>query len=74
MRKLVVSKPTKKLIDWSVALGPYPGLIMGMRDYTYNDTSVVEDEKKYTTKDRVIYLPFFMVIFTFIYAEPIKKK
>lgn len=64
----------KKLIDWNISIGPYPGLLLGMRDYTYNNVSLTEEDKEYSTKDRVIYLPFLMVIFTFIYAKPIKKK
>jgi hypothetical protein len=54
-------------------MGPYPGLLLGMRDYTY-DSEVVEEETKFTTKDRVIYIPFLMLIFAFVYAEPVKKK
>ena len=63
----------KKVISWSISMGPYPGLLLGMRDYTY-DSEVVEEEMKFTTKDRVIYIPFLMLIFAFVYAEPVKKK
>jgi hypothetical protein len=64
----------KKLINWTISIGPYPGVLFGMRDYNYDNASVVQDDVEYTTKDRVIYFPFIMVIFAFVYAKPIKTQ
>lgn len=58
----------KSILDWSVAIGKYPGLVLGVRDYNYEE-SVEQDGNTYTTKDRVVYLPFIMIIFTWIYVE-----
>ena len=64
----------KKIINWSVVVGPYPGIILGMRDYTYESAKYEENNIEYSTKDRVFYIPFFMLIVTFLYAKSVKPK
>ena len=39
-------------MSWEVSLGIYPGILLGMRSYRYEDDSV----------DHVFYLPFVEVI------------
>jgi hypothetical protein len=64
----------KKIVNWSVVVGPYPGLILGVRDYNYEKAVYQEDNIEYSTKDRVFYVPFFMLIVTFLYAKPVKPE
>lgn len=61
----------KKIVNWDVSVGPYPGLMLGVRDYNYDNAKYAEDNIEYSTKDRVFYIPFFMIIVTFLYAQPL---
>lgn len=64
----------KKIMNWTVSVGPYPGILLGLRDYNYNKAKYIESNIEYSTKDRVIYIPFFMLIVTFLYAKPVKPE
>lgn len=63
----------KKIMNWTVSVGPYPGILLGLRDYNYDSAKYAENNIEYSTKDRVFYIPFFMLIVTFLYAKSLKQ-
>ncbi len=45
--------------DWSLEIGTYPGILIGIRNYEVNENE----------GDVVLYLPFIMLIYSWIKLE-----
>lgn len=61
------------LISWTLEIGPYPGVLLGMRDYA-NAEPETEEGLVFSVVDRTFYVPFFMFIVSFYYVQSTKHQ